>query len=251
MERAKERIDMKNVGALFDVDGTLYRDSLMVEHFKKMIKYEIIDPSIWHNEAKHTFHNWDKRQGNYEDYLLEVAQIYINSIKGINRKHMEFMCDQVIAQKGERVYVYTRDRIRWHKEKGHTIIFISGGPDYLVEKMAEKYGVQDFVGTKYHVDNQGILTGEIDQMWDSHSKEDAIKNFEKKYGLDLEKSYAYGDTNGDISMLRAVGNPTAINPVRELLVNIKKDKVLKEKVRLIVERKDVIYELSTDVEILD
>ncbi len=241
---------MKNIGALFDVDGTLYRDSLMVEHFKKMIKYEIIDPSIWHNEAKKTFQNWDKRQGNYEDYLLEVAHIYINSVKGINRKHMEFMCDQVIAKKGERVYVYTRDRIQWHKDQGHTIIFISGGPDYLVEKMAEKYGVQDFIGTKYHVDSQGDLTGEIDQMWDSHSKEEAIKKFEEKYNLDLGKSYAYGDTNGDISMLRAVGNPTAINPVKELLINIKKDKVLKEKVHLVVERKDVIYRLSTDVEIL-
>lgn len=242
---------MKNIGALFDVDGTLYRDSLMVEHFKKMIRYEIIDPSIWHNEAKETFHNWDKRQGNYEDYLLEVAHIYIDSVKGISRKHMEFMCNQIIAKKGERVYVYTRDKIQWHKDQGHTIIFISGGPDYLVEKMAEKYGVQDFIGTKYHVDDEGNLTGEIDQMWDSQSKEVAIKEFTEKYNLDLSKSYAYGDTNGDISMLRAVGNPTAVNPVKELLLNIQKDPQLKEKVRLVVERKDVIYQLSTDVKTLD
>ena len=30
---------MKNIAAFFDIDGTLYRDSLMVEHFKKLIKY--------------------------------------------------------------------------------------------------------------------------------------------------------------------------------------------------------------------
>ena len=30
---------MKNIGAFFDIDGTIYRDSLMVEHFKKLIKY--------------------------------------------------------------------------------------------------------------------------------------------------------------------------------------------------------------------
>ncbi|MEG2456718.1 MAG: threonine synthase [Clostridia bacterium] len=34
---------MGNIAAFFDIDGTLYRDSLMVEHFKKLIKYEIID----------------------------------------------------------------------------------------------------------------------------------------------------------------------------------------------------------------
>ena len=29
---------MKNIGAFFDIDGTIYRDSLMVEHFKKLEK---------------------------------------------------------------------------------------------------------------------------------------------------------------------------------------------------------------------
>ncbi len=32
------------IGAFFDIDGTLYRDSLLVEHFKKLIRYEVIDP---------------------------------------------------------------------------------------------------------------------------------------------------------------------------------------------------------------
>ena len=30
---------MGKIAAFFDIDGTLYRDSLMVEHFKKLIKY--------------------------------------------------------------------------------------------------------------------------------------------------------------------------------------------------------------------
>ena len=34
---------MKNTAAFFDIDGTIYRDSLMVEHFKKLIKYEVVD----------------------------------------------------------------------------------------------------------------------------------------------------------------------------------------------------------------
>ena len=80
----REGIILKNIAAFFDIDGTLYRDSLMVEHFKRLIKYEIIDPAIWHNLAKRTFHDWDKRQGNYEDYLLEVAEIYLDSMKGQN-----------------------------------------------------------------------------------------------------------------------------------------------------------------------
>ena len=38
---------MGKIAAFFDIDGTLYRDSLMVEHFKKLIKYDIIDQKAW------------------------------------------------------------------------------------------------------------------------------------------------------------------------------------------------------------
>ena len=31
------------IGAFFDIDGTICRNSLLTEHFKKMIKYELID----------------------------------------------------------------------------------------------------------------------------------------------------------------------------------------------------------------
>lgn len=241
---------MKSVGVFFDVDGTLYRDSLMVEHFKKLIKYEVVDPAIWHNIAKKTFHDWDKRQGNYEDYLLEVAQIYIQSMKGLNKSHMEFISSQVISLKGDRVYRFTRDRIRWHKTKGHKVIFISGSPDYLVSKMAEKYGATDYRSTEYLVDENNNFTGEIIQMWDSDSKYHAIMEFVEKYDIDMKKSYAYGDTNGDFSMLKLVGNPIAINPAKELLSKIKNDEDLSKRTLIVVERKDVIYKLKPDVEII-
>ena len=58
------------------------------------------------------------------------------------------------------------------------------------------------------------------------------------------------NTTGDLSMLRMVGNPIAINPNRELLLAIRDDNYLKDKTQIIVERKDVIYKLKADVEIL-
>ncbi|MDR5660070.1 HAD-IB family hydrolase [Serpentinicella sp. ANB-PHB4] len=241
---------MKSVGAFFDIDGTLHRDSLMMEHFKKLINDEIIDPVVWHNIAKKTFHDWDKRMGNYEDYLLDVAEIYLEAMKGKSKHHIEFVSDQVIEVKGDRVYRFTRDRIKWHREQGHKVIFISGSPDFLVAKMAKKYEVEDFRGTNYLVDDDNLFTGEIVQMWDSESKQNAILDFVEKYNIDLNKSYAYGDTNGDFSMLKLVGFPTAINPARELITNIKKDDELKKKTTVIIERKDTIYKMNAEVEIL-
>ena len=241
---------MKTIAAFFDIDGTLYRDSLMVEHFKKLLKYEIIDPSLWHSHAKQTYQNWDKRQGNYDDYLLEIAELYIQSMKGLNNEYMEFIANQVIHLKGDRVYRFARARMAWHKCHNHRIIFISGSPSYLVSKMAKKYDVADFRGTEYLTDENNNFTGEIIQMWDSENKIQAIGEFKEKYDIDLEKSYSYGDTNGDFSMLKAVGHPIAINPTKELLNNIKQDEELRKKITIIVERKDVIYKLDANAQIL-
>lgn len=47
-------------------------------------------------------------------------------------------------------------------------------------------------------------------------KSEAIQEVIKQYDIDMSKSYAYGDTNGDYTMLKSVGHPIAINPSREL-----------------------------------
>ncbi len=78
--------------------------------------------------------------------------------------------------------------------------------------MAEKYGATEYKGTVYLVDeNNNFTGGEIVKMWDSENKQKAIDEFLDKYDVDLDNSYAYGDTTGDLSMLRMVGNPIAIN----------------------------------------
>ena len=55
----------------------------------------------------------------------------------------------------------------------------------------------------------------------------------------MKQSIAIGDAWGDIPLLEIVGNPIAFNPSMDLA------KVAKQKGwRVVVERKDVIYEIS-------
>lgn len=242
---------MSSTAAFFDIDGTLYRNSLMIQHFKKLIKYEVIDPSIWHNHVKHKYSVWENRYGDFEDYLEELADYYVKELKGINKSHIEFIASQVIKINGDKVYRYTRSRIEWHKRNGHKVFFISGGPDFLVEKMAEKYNVTEFRGSVYLVDENNNFTGEVIRMWDSENKQRTIDEFVKRYDVNLNLSYSYGDTKGDFSMLKMVGHPIAINPNMALLKAIKSDMKLKEKTTIIVERKDIIYKLNPDVEVIE
>lgn len=37
---------MKMKAAFFDIDGTIHRNSLMIEHFQELITFEVIDPKF-------------------------------------------------------------------------------------------------------------------------------------------------------------------------------------------------------------
>lgn len=234
-----------NCAAFFDIDGTLYREGLIAEIFKKLVKYEIIEPEKWYNEVRPIYQKWDKRQGNYDNYLLKMAEIYIEAVRGLHKSQIDFIAQKVVGQKGDRVYTFTRDRIRWHKEQGHKVITISGSPFELVREMSLKHGFDDFSGAHYLLDKDNIYTGEVIPMWDSQSKSKAIDFFVSKYDLDLSKCYAYGDTAGDFSMFKKVNYPVCVNPTRELLKKVLDDESTRDKIQIIVERKDVVYNLTS------
>lgn len=240
----------KKIAAFFDIDGTLYRDSLMTEHFKKLIKYEVIDEKIWTNSIRDIYTSWDKRIDNYDNYLFELSEQYVKAITGLHKKYIDFATEQVMKLKADRVYKYTRHIIEEHKKKENLIIFISGSPDFLVEKMGKKHHAFKSIGSKYIMDNDRF-TGQVIPMWNSESKNKMIDLLVKEHNIDLENSFAYGDTNGDFNMLKKVGNPVAINPSKELLENIKSTEELNKKITIILERKDVIYKLDSSLKILD
>jgi len=237
---------MRLRAAFFDIDGTLYREALLTQMFKKMINSDMIEKSVYNDEVKEFYRLWRRRKGDYDDYLIKMAEIYIEAIEGLHYSQIEFVANKVIEQYGENVYTYTRDRIEWHKAQEHKVIGVSGAPFELVKAMSKKYGFEDYIGTHYELNLNQIYTGKFKPMWDSQNKKEAIADFVKKYNIALDYSFAYGDTNGDYDMLKMVGNPVAINPTKELLTRIAQDDKLSKKIKIVVERKDMVYHLDAN-----
>lgn len=242
---------MKNIAAFFDIDGTLVRESILIKHFKKLVKYGIIPEVHWFNSIKSKYEAFERRHGDFDDYLDEVSSVYKEKLVGLHKSLINFTAQQVIDEGGEMVYRYTRDRIKYHKSQGHLVFFISGSPDFLVEKLAARYGITGFRGTHYDFDEDDIFNGDIIQMWDSNSKEREFLSIQEEYNIDFSKSYAYGDTNGDYSMLETMGHGIAINPSKKLLEMIRDNEELSKKVEIIIERKDIIYSVTSDVKTLE
>ena len=237
---------MPECAAFIDIDGTITREGLISELFRKMIRFELIDGTKWHEEVKPAFTLWNRRVGDYDHYLQKMVDIYRDAVTNTSPNMIAHVARKVIEQNYERVYPYTRDRLRWHQKQGHRVIAISGSPIELVRELSRKYEMDDYRGTVYEVGPDGTYNGVVHPMWDAASKRKAVLELSELYHLDLDCCYAYGDTNGDAAMLDLVGHPFATNPTMELIRKILDSESLRRKITIVVERKDVTYQLDVD-----
>ncbi|MDD7306371.1 MAG: HAD-IB family hydrolase [Peptoniphilaceae bacterium] len=227
--------------AFFDIDGTLFRNSLLIEHFRLLTKYKVLPEEIWYKDIKPLYQKYQNRQGAYEDYLEKASILYQQNLVGIEKNTIRDLAKVVIEENKNKTYMVTRKAVLNHIEEGYLVFFISGSPDYLVKDYAKLYGAEKSIATQYIFDENDKFTGKINPMWDSRNKRKAINYLKETYNLDLSKSHAYGDTNGDFTMFEEVGFAHAINPSFELIDKLNSNQIVRNKTTIHVERKDVNY----------
>jgi HAD superfamily hydrolase (TIGR01490 family) len=108
-------------------------------------------------------------------------------------------------------------RVHFHKNQGHLLVLISGSVRYMLEPVVKDLEFDHLLCTGLEVGKNGLMTGKPEGLVcvDQNKKRLTLKLAER-LGLDLEKSYAYGNHHSDLPLLETVGNPHAVEPTAEL-----------------------------------
>jgi HAD superfamily hydrolase (TIGR01490 family) len=102
-------------------------------------------------------------------------------------------------------------RVRAHRAAGHRTVLLTGSVDFLVRPLAPLF--DEVVASRLTVGADGRFTGKLAAsplVGDARAA--FLDHYAGRVGADLAASWAYGDSQSDIPMLRAVGNPVAVNP---------------------------------------
>ncbi len=224
--------------AFFDIDGTVFRSSLLIELVEQLVKEEVFPPEA-RDEYATAYTAWRDREGTYDEYIEAVIKTYLKHIKGVHYGVFADIGKRVVAVQSKHVYRYTRDLIKELKDEGYYLIAISQSPKTVLDEFCRQYGFDKVYGRIYELGPQDRFTGIVSEEHLIQNKANIVKRvFERNQNLTPLGSLAVGDTEGDIPLLEAVERPICFNPNQALYTH-----ATWRNWKVVVERKDVIYTL--------
>lgn len=224
--------------AVFDIDGTIFRKNLHFELINELVWLKVFPQSV-RRELNRAYTDWLEHVGTYEDYRRALVTLYAKYIKDCKVTDIEKASKIVVPFHKDRTYVFAERLIDKLKSQNYHIIAVSGSPIEIVEEFNRLHLHFDEVfGSVYERDDEGTYTGK-EGFVPVKNKGQFIKQYVYENKLSFEDSYGIGDTESDASLLELVDNPIAFNPNHNL-----KELAQENKWKIIVEKKDVIYEIN-------
>lgn len=222
--------------AVFDIDGTIFRSSLLLELVEALIHAKVFSKYAQAHYLD-TWEKWRDREGSYTDFIMSVVEAYKHYIKGVRRADVWKVAERVIEIQKKRTYQYTRDLVKKLK-KTHYLLAISHSPYEAVAPFAKSWGFEKVYAMVYEVDKRVRFTGKTLYEEIIFDKAQVLKRAVEHNDLTLTGSIGVGDTESDVGFLELVEHPIAFNPSSGLYKVAKK-----QKWDIIVERKDVVYDI--------
>ena len=129
----------------------------------------------------------------------------VRLLKGLPEKALEELSDNLPLTSG------AENLVRILKHLGYKIALVSGGFDYFINKLCQRYDLDYGIANQLKIEN-GLVTGELEgEIIDAQAKENILISLARKEGFSLRQVVAVGDGANDIKMLAKAGLGIAFN----------------------------------------
>ena len=132
-------------------------------------------------------------------------ELFTRVLAGVDAEHLDrvgtaFAADHLTG----RVRPEVRRRLDWHRGRGDRVVVVSASPDAYIRVAAERLAAHGAIATLLEVDDSGRLTGRYDGgNCRGEEKIRRLRLWMADEGLEGAHLWAYGNSRGDLRMLRA------------------------------------------------
>lgn len=196
--------------AFFDLDRTLIAGSSAYEFARASYRNGLLSRR---QLAQGAWANVQFRlRGSTDAATDELREQIARAIEGVRVRDLQRLGPDVLAGVLPRVYPQMLRVAYEHQDAGRPVYICTAAAHELAELMAHVLGFDGGIGARSEV-RDGVYTGRPHGPFTyREGKAIAMRELAARERLDLAASWAYSDSESDLPMLRAVGNPVAVNP---------------------------------------
>lgn len=200
--------------AVFDVDGTITRSSLLQLIARELVARGHLGVGPWY-QVETYLHDFRQKVSDesFPDYLEKAADLIFSQLQHLPVTAYEEVVHAVSRRSVTHSYVYTRELIRNLKSHGYFLIAISSSEMRAVDMFTRELGFDVSVGGMFFT-GKDTLGGTIERL--RQPKDQILQALIQKFDLAFEGSTAVGGTSKDIPVLQMVSQPIAFNPNQSL-----------------------------------
>ncbi len=196
--------------AFFDLDKTLIEGSSALHFARAAYKNGMLSRR---RLARDAWENLKFRlRGSTDQSTDELRQRILDAIAGQRVTDLQRLGPDVLAGILPLLYKPVLEEAWAHQDAGRPAYIVTAASQELAEVLAAVLVLDGGIGMRSEV-RAGVYTGRADGPFTyREGKAQAIRELAAREGIDLAASYAYSDSESDLPMMRAVGNPVAVNP---------------------------------------
>lgn len=196
------------IAAFFDFDGTLIDGYSAVSYFRDRLLARDVGTTELLQSLRESV-NVEVR-GRDVHRLVEIG---VGALGGRSVEDIDAMGKRLFRKHiAQMIYPEARALVDAHRARGHTVVIASSALAFQVEEAARDLGIEDILCTRME-SRDGVMTGFVDGpiLW-GDAKAQAVRDFAAERGVDLARSFAYGNGAEDLPYLATVGHPRPLNP---------------------------------------
>jgi HAD superfamily hydrolase (TIGR01490 family) len=198
--------------AVFDLDKTIVIDNCSFDFCRYLVEKRVFPYSFLFYSLLYYF----------KHLLLgsSLADLH-NKIFGrlLQGKSLAVLEEHVVpflqAYLQRKFYPPALAQLKQAQRLGYYTLILSNSPSFLVKKIAEFLGVNEWRATEYAVDAEGNLC-HITSIMQGEDKAFCVREIANKLSIAKEQIIAYSDSILDLPFLLSAGTPVAVNPDRKL-----------------------------------
>src|SRR5580658_116209 len=205
MSEARNGAGPAREAAFFDLDRTLMAGSSGIFFAKAAFQTGMITRS---RMARDLYENLRFRlRGSTDDRADQVRKRVGEMISGVPVRELQRLSPRVLAGVLPRLYPQMLQRAYAHQDAGRLVYIVTAASQEMADLLAHVLAFDGGLGSRSEIVD-GRYTGRPAGPFNyREGKLLSVRELAARESIDLDASYAYSDSESDLPMLRAVGNP--------------------------------------------